>query len=32
MGIALVGVHVTGPFCLCNRGAGGREAFASLRV
>ena len=23
MGVAIIGVHFTGPFCLCNRGAGG---------
>ena len=28
MGIEIVGVHFTGPFCLCNRGAGGCIHYA----
>jgi len=28
MGIELIGVHFTGPFCMCNRGAGGCIHYA----
>ena len=28
MGIGIIGVHFTGPFCLCNRGAGGCIHYA----
>lgn len=28
MGIEIIGVHFTGPFCLCNRGAGGCIHYA----
>lgn len=28
MGIRIIGVHFTGPFCLCNRGAGGCIHYA----
>jgi len=28
MGIEVIGVHFTGPFCMCNRGAGGCIQFA----
>ena len=28
MGVEIIGVHFTGPFCLCNRGAGGCVHYA----
>ena len=32
MGVEIVGVHFTGPFCMCNRGKGGCISYAARQA